>query len=364
MPRRRSVGSVYRRRRTGKGADGKPRTGYYPGWYMRLRKDGREISRYAGTDRQTALDLLERVRREQDRLELLDEEPQSDIRFEDFAEQYLTWAKRAFTTASYVSRRSVVRSQLVPAFKGLALHSIKPPRIERFIAKRRAEVSGATCNRNLGALSSMFQRAVKLGYVSENPAERIDRDRERATALPLLSDGEQETLITEIPKDFQPLFLTALDTGMRLSEMLRLEWGDIDLTTGRIRIRLSKNKRTRFVHATGRVLARLLELHAARVLAIRGPDLVFRGADSSGALRSTWRKAFKKAAATIGRPELRVHDLRHLCAINLVRRGMDLPSVQAVLGHTSLISTLRYAAFQDDTAASRAAALLDGLQRR
>ena len=42
---------------------------------------------------------------------------------------------------------------------------------------------------------------------------------------------------------------------------------------------------------------------------------------------------------------------------------MDLPSVQGVLGHTSLISTLRYAAYQDDTAAARAAALLDAMHK-
>ena len=61
----------------------------------------------------------------------------------------------------------------------------------------------------------------------------------------------------------------------------------------------------------------------------------------------------------IGRPELRIHDLRHLAAINLVRAGLDLPSVQTVLGHTTLISTLRYAAYSDNNAPMRAAALLD-----
>lgn len=80
-----------------------------------------------------------------------------------------------------------------------------------------------------------------------------------------------------------------------------------------------------------------------------------------GDLRWRWRRAFKEAAAAIGHPALRVHDLRHLAAINLVRAGLDLPSVQAHLGHKHLISTLRYAAYADATASARAARLQDDL---
>ena len=345
MPRRRTVGSIFRRRRTGKDANGQPRTGYYPGWYMRLRKGGREIRRYAGPDRQTALDVLERERRERHRLELLDELPKSDLTFDVFAETYLAWSKRAHTTSTYESRRSMIRSFLVPAFKGLKLDSIKPVKIERFIAKRRATVSGATCNRNLAVLSSVLKRAVKLGYLAENPVDKVERDREASTPLPLLGRDEQVRLIDELPVPLRPFYLTALDTGLRLSELMRLEWGDVDLVGGCLRVRQAKNKRSRMVHATGRVQLVLRELHTKRVLPIRGPDLVFPEAESKGFLRSSWRSAFKKATAKIGRPELRIHDLRHLTAINLVRAGMDLPSVQAVLGHVSLISTLRYAAY-------------------
>ena len=79
LPRRRSVGRVYRRKRQGTGANGKPLTGYYRGWYVRLRRYGREIRRYGGPDRKTAIELLERLIREQDRLELLDEEPPAHI---------------------------------------------------------------------------------------------------------------------------------------------------------------------------------------------------------------------------------------------------------------------------------------------
>jgi|GEM_PF-2213887 len=58
---------------------------------------------------------------------------------------------------------------------------------------------------------------------------------------------------------------------------------------------------------------------------------------------------------------MRIHDLRHLHAVNLVRLGLDLPAVQAVLGHTTLISTLRNAECADGTAARRAVGMLDAM---
>ena len=50
-----------------------------------------------------------------------------------------------------------------------------------------------------------------------------------------------------------------------------------------------------------------------------------------------------------------------MAAINLVRAGVDLPTVQAHLGHLHLVSTLRYAAYADETASGRAARVLDRL---
>jgi len=52
---------------------------------------------------------------------------------------------------------------------------------------------------------------------------------------------------------------------------------------------------------------------------------------------------FKRAAAAIGRPELRFHDLRHTTASLLINRGVDLHTIGAILGHASAQTTKRYA---------------------
>ena len=98
---------------------------------------------------------------------------------------------------------------------------------------------------------------------------------------------------------------------------------------------------------------------------MKGADRVFPGATRRGnLLNEVWRRTYKSATVKIGHGRLRFHDLRHLTAINLIRAGLDLPAIQAVLGHRSLVSTLRYASYADDSAATRAADLLDRVQAR
>jgi len=63
MPARRPFGSVLRRRKTGRAKDGTKRTGFHPGWYVRYRRSGKEVTRYAGADRASAEAYLERLRR-------------------------------------------------------------------------------------------------------------------------------------------------------------------------------------------------------------------------------------------------------------------------------------------------------------
>ena len=141
---------------------------------------------------------------------------------------------------------------------------------------------------------------------------------------------------------------------------MRLEWPDVDFEQSTLHIRVTKAQRPRLVAMTARLRTALENHYQLRTLAISGPPRVFPQAMATHTnLRRCWRKPFKRAAKEIGVPTLRIHDLRHLYAIALVRRGIDLPTVQAVLGHTSLLSTLRYAEYMDGSAPFRAARALD-----
>lgn len=227
--------------------------------------------------------------------------------------------------------------------------------IERLL-EANAHHAPATRNRLLGALSAVYRRAMELGYVDRNPTTRVRRAREAVTAVPLVRVEMQERLLAALPSEFRLLFTTALDTGARLGELLRLKHQDVDASAGTLLLRTTKAGQPRIVRMSQR-LQRLLCAHRPSPDA---PAALFHDAiGADGCLRWRWRKAFKRAAAFIGHADLRIHDLRHLAAINLVRAGVDLPTVQAHLGHRHLISTLRYAAYADESASARAARALD-----
>ncbi len=182
MPRRRPFGHVFRRRRSFKDADGTVRSEFRHGYYVRFRVAGREVTRFAGADWDTAIEYAHRLTREGDRQDLLGEQPRSDIRFEDFAGKYLAFAKQSMTEASFDSRRRLVNGVVVPFFRDRLLDEIAAPDVQRFLASQ-SDVAGATRNRALTAVPAIFRRAIDLGIVAKNPAKDVRRSKESRLAL-------------------------------------------------------------------------------------------------------------------------------------------------------------------------------------
>lgn len=240
MARRRATGSIYRRRLPGQGPDGRPR--YAKGWYVRLRRHGRDVRRYGGPDRQTAREVLRRMEREIDREHLLGEHPEQDLTFADFVPRFLAQAKREQTAASYVSLKSLVPNRLEPFFGRLMLRRVTPADAERYLASR-SHVKGATRNRELSALRAIFQHAVTLGLLSVNPVSSVRRASEPQTPLPLVPLADQQSLLDRLQGREHLFVLVALETGLRLGELLNLDWADVDFSTDRLLVRESKGSR-------------------------------------------------------------------------------------------------------------------------
>ena len=119
-------------------------------------------------------------------------------------------------------------------------------------------------------------------------------------------------------------------TGMRQGEQFTREWGDIDLDAGTIRLQISKNGKGRFVHLNSRALAALRMLHAQSI----GAGRVFSN------LKPRW---FTDAVRAAKLQDFTWHDLRHTFASRLVMAGVDIRTVQELMGHRSITMTMRYA---------------------
>ena len=144
---------------------------------------------------------------------------------------------------------------------------------------------------------------------------------------------------------FRAYFLVTYSLGLRLSEALSLQVGDIDANAGRVHVRNGKGGKDRLVplpQTTLNAMRRFWCMH-------RNPRLLFPNPSDDIARttrpmdRGGVQTAFKAALADVGIVrQLSIHNLRHSYATHLLEAGVDLREIQAALGHVSPLTTARY----------------------
>ncbi len=234
---------------------------------------------------------------------------------------------------------------------------------------RRSGGSAGTLNRYLALLSVVFREARARGFTDGNPARGVKRQREELRPVPFLDARDLALLAAHAPADLRPAVVLAAETGLRRGELAALEWKDVRIAEPgpppALVVRRSKGKRPRTVPLTPKAVETLHALRdSRRVVPLTGPDPVFPDVAAE-----PWRlsQAFARAARRAGHAGLRFHDLRHAYASGLVRAGVPIPTVAALLGHATLAVTMRYACHAPEgaeieavrrLAAARAEALL------
>ena len=267
------------------------------------------------------------------------------VLFDKFADEYFeTWSQKR-KASTVLSERSRVKTTLKSYFGSKPIHTITRKEIETFIAKRREDgKTVASTNRELCRLRNMFSVAVGWGYLESSPVEGLKQAREQVKEADFLSKEEVTKLLAVCDERIRPLLLTAVYTGMRWGELMKLEWRDIDFERGFMTIRDPKNSETRYVPMNPAVREALETHRKAQAQQAGGiVSTVFQNPETG----KPWvniRKPFSKALkhAKIKR-HIRFHDLRHTAASHLIMAGVDLRTVGKILGHKDLKMTLRYA---------------------
>ncbi len=260
---------------------------------------------------------------------------------------------------SFKNYEVALRSRLLPMLGRRALDEITPADVAE--VRRRLAVDGlanGTVNRHLALLRRMLNLAVKWQILDgRNPAaspgmlpER-HRDRfltpEQARAFVRALDGDPW-------RDAANALALLLFTGARKQEVLTARWDLVDLKTGFLHVQLSKSGRPRAVPLSPAAV-QVLERQAAR--RVEGNPHVFPSRVAEGkpivAVQNAWERARDRA----GLPrDLRVHDLRHTLASALANAGTPLSEIGAVLGHSQLSTTARYAHHSPDRLVATATA--------
>lgn len=230
-----------------------------------------------------------------------------------------------------------------------------------------ADRANGSVNREIGHLRTVMLAADRWGMSVAKIDWRALVLDEPENVQTILSADKEDELLAALRVDFHPLVQFALLTGVRLENAIGLTWPQIDWDARTITFRTKSRKPGGALHVlplTGAI--------AAVVSRERGNhrDFVFtyvcarnRHDPHTGAMQRKgerypfthdgWRKAWHAARLAVEMPRLRFHDLRHTAATRALGAHRNLKTVQRMLGHADIATTLRYVA--SDVADVRAA---------
>lgn len=303
-------------------------------WYIDYYIKGRRKRKKIGHSKKLAEQVLSDVQLKIAKGEYLGIFDEKKVLFEEFTKKYLDFSK-ANKAWSSMRRDQFSIDVLTSFFRGKYLFEMTPETVEKYKAKRLEKVGPASVNRELACLKHMYTKAMEWQYVKANPAKGVKLLKEPPGRLRYLSADEIEALVGQCPKHIRPIVIMALNTGMRKSEILNLRWKEIDLTNRRITVVNSKNNESRVIPMNNTLYQELLSLSASSE-----GEFVFSSRRDCPFIDI--KKGFAVAMKKAKIKEFRFHDLRHTFGSHLVMQGVDLKTVQQLLGHKEIRMTMRY----------------------
>ena len=270
------------------------------------------------------------------------------LTFRTYAEQWFGEGptKRGWKPGTVKEYRGVHR-RLVEAFGPTRLAEIRPRHVAGYIANVAEQgLAASTISRDVSVLHAIFKSAVRAELVEANPAASAERPKVESRRWRILEPAE----VARVAKAFiddqaRAVFLVLILTGVRRSELQALQWRDVDLLEGVLRVRKSKSE------AGERSIA--LSPMLREVLSDRFQQTVFRGNDEfvfchpeRGTIyrAERFREALSAALTAAGvEAHLRpFHDLRHASLTNGAAAGESPIALMTRAGHSNMATTRIY----------------------
>ena len=310
--------------------------------------------------RRKAAETIDRIRRGE---EAVPPPPEPEPTVADLAERFMTKHVavncRPGTAETY---ESLLRLHILPELGALKLTDVDRSHVSALHYRLRDKPNQA--NQAVGVFSRMFKLAVAWGMTPArpNPCRSIKRYKERSCERFLTEDEyarlgrvlfEAEAEGPRMASAVAAVRLLLL-TGCRRNEILTLRWDDLDRTAGELRIRDSKTgpRRVPLTPEAEQVLAGIPRLD--------GNPWVIAGGKRGSRLQRIdpfWNRLRVRA----GLEDVRLHDLRHSYASQALAIGEGLPVIARLLGHKTVMTTVKYAHLARDTERASAARVAESI---
>jgi len=219
------------------------------------------------------------------------------------------------------------------------LDQLRTKTVEDYLTERLHDVTLATVSKELGVQKSAYARAMRWEWVSTTPFRGIALNQEGEARVRCLTDAEEGRLVAAAAPWLRDLILVGLDTGLRRSNLVGLQWAWLhDQGTVLVvpRQLVKAKKATVMIPLTGRA-ATIIQRNA------RHAPYVFTQSDGRAYSLEQVSMAVIRTAKQAQLPGVSVHTLRHTFISRLVQAGRPPPEVAALASHRDIKMTLRYA---------------------
>ncbi len=339
------------------------------GWYVITDWKGQRKAKCFGADKKLAQAFADKLKAKLKWAEqggetvVLSQPEQTMPMVKGYLEEWLcVYAKTHCKASTYRGYARAVRQHLLPAFGDRPLHALKREDVKRLIAQlTQRGLARGTVQNCLVPLKAAYYQAVEDGVVTQNPAARMGRwlqgayDR-RATIQPLTNLEIQTLLATAEQREpsLAPVLLCAVRTGLRMGELIGLQWGDVDFHGQFIEVRrgvvlrqvtTTKTHKIRRVDMSPQLQATLQRLKELRQIEAmnQGRQIspwVFLSPEGQRWDDRNLRRAYYRCLERAEMREVRFHDLRHTYASLMGAQGAPPKYVQEQLGHSSIQVTM------------------------
>jgi integrase len=232
------------------------------------------------------------------------------------------------------------------------LSDITTEMVLRYVSRRREDLLPSSINLAVTSLKCMFNWGVKHNIIAQNPIRNVELLRVGGgQRLRYLSTEEVEKLLRAAEgTKWKPILLVALKTGIRLSEVVNLQWADVDIANLCLWVKPhpgeddTKNHKARSIPLDS-VIREVLETLRAETPKAK---YVFEVEPGKKYKPKSVAMSVQRIVKRAGLEDVTFHTFRHTFASHLVMAGVDLATVKELLGHSTIAMTLRYAHLSQD----------------
>ena len=254
----------------------------------------------------------------------------------EFSEIYIDYIRNIIQKKSWKRDVSSLKN-LIPFFGNVTLDRINFNSLTKYQRNRlKSGAKPATINRELACLRHMINVAIKQeAFHQDNPVSKIKFLKEDNKKERILTYQEENLLLSNSPPHLKPIIITALNTGMRKSEILHLRWNDVDIKNKHLTIEASNSKSNRKRRIP--LNKKMIELFCSQQFLTGNSDYVFLNSRSKPFKnQNSIKTAFSNSCKRSKIYGLGFHDLRHTAATRMLENGAN------ILGHSTLAITMRY----------------------